>query len=285
VHKERAGSEQPGINVLKLLKTQDIGYVSMKQRAEAKKIERLRASLHRASGAAQGQRTSFVSHDEGDSSPHAQRRLPIEHPFGADDDSDDDSKPASLGKRTKRRRSRSKDDSEFSAPASAAAAAAAAVMADAIDAAAADVSDSDDAAPEAARPKLSAAAAADALAALVSAGRASADASLRQSSTAAIRAESAAAPASQLLAAARGEDARTRVSSRTRKRRAKAASKRSAAAYKELHDREERAAVLGKAAAHFEYQRHLMGKGRRVKVKSASGGQPAVFKWKQERKR
>lgn len=289
VHKLRADSEQPGIDVLKLLKTQDIGYVSVKQRAEAKKIERLRASLHRADGAARGHRTVFADGGEGDLSLHddAQatkwRQLSKQH------------KPRDVVPTmpVKRSRSRSKADDAKDEDHGTGSKPSAEDENDDDDEV--DLEDEDDnegpgggekqpeRAPEVAR--LGAAAAADALAALVTAGRAGAEASRRESSAATVRAEAAAAPASQLLAAALAEEATRKVSSRLRRKRAKAAAKRSTAAYGELHDREERAAVLGKAAAHFEYQRHLMGKGRRVRVKAAEGGRPAVFKWKQERKR
>ena len=57
------------------------------------------------------------------------------------------------------------------------------------------------------------------------------------------------------------------------------------AAYAELEAREERAHKMRKAAKHFEAQRNLLSKGRRVKVKDADGDDVAVFKWKPQRKR
>lgn len=53
--------------------------------------------------------------------------------------------------------------------------------------------------------------------------------------------------------------------------------------YKELEERQERLLKLRRTAEHFESQRNLLSKGRRVKVADAEGGMPAKFKWTQQR--
>jgi len=62
--------------------------------------------------------------------------------------------------------------------------------------------------------------------------------------------------------------------------------RRKHAAYKELSQRVERHASLSKLATRMEAQKAVMtGHGRKKKVAGATADAPAVFKWKQERKR
>ena len=55
--------------------------------------------------------------------------------------------------------------------------------------------------------------------------------------------------------------------------------------YEELARTQERVEKLASAQEHLKLKRDLMGKGARVKVKDAEGDKPAVFRWKNERKR
>lgn len=56
-------------------------------------------------------------------------------------------------------------------------------------------------------------------------------------------------------------------------------------AYMELDNRIERHGKIRQAMSFMETYKNLSGKGRRYKVKEAGKAQPAVYKWKQERKR
>jgi len=55
--------------------------------------------------------------------------------------------------------------------------------------------------------------------------------------------------------------------------------------YYELEQRIGRKEMIRNALDHMEMNKKLSSKGRRTKVKDAVKGQPAVYKWKQERKR
>jgi len=262
-------SGQPSAAVIKLLKSQDIGYVTVKGQAERRKVEKLRAALRHAEGTASGRHLLFReadeagaqlaagrpgaawegdSEDEGGDSDGMRDGGARGSPAGGGDGSSSDGEGAA-GRREGRAGKRGRDAME---------------------------------AEEA--PALSADEAADALADAMAAASSVRAAEARADSAAKLGSETGAAPAAQLLAAAASEGPRA-MSSRAKARRARSAAKRSKLAYEELREREKRAAVLGSAAAHFAYQKHIMGKGRRVKVAPATGSRPAQFKWKRERKR
>eukprot|EP00729_Bicosta_minor_P020270 gene20270-33518_t len=57
------------------------------------------------------------------------------------------------------------------------------------------------------------------------------------------------------------------------------------AGYKELEQRIDRLGALKKVAGAMQTQRNLQGKGMRRKVKKATDGNPAVYKWRKERKK
>ena len=65
----------------------------------------------------------------------------------------------------------------------------------------------------------------------------------------------------------------------------KAAMKARDASYRKLTLAIEREEKLRNALEHMQTQKNLRSKGRREKVKDAKGGAPAVYKWRQERKR
>eukprot|EP00940_MAST-03C_sp_MAST-3C-sp2_P002507 g2507.t1 len=56
-------------------------------------------------------------------------------------------------------------------------------------------------------------------------------------------------------------------------------------AYVELKERKKREKKLSALRSHLQLQKNLSGKGQRRKVKDAQGNRPAVYKWKQRRKR
>lgn len=56
-------------------------------------------------------------------------------------------------------------------------------------------------------------------------------------------------------------------------------------AYRELNERVKREKKLGLLRNHLQLQKSLLGKGRRRKVKDATGNKPALYKWKTQRKR
>jgi len=57
-------------------------------------------------------------------------------------------------------------------------------------------------------------------------------------------------------------------------------------AYRELFARQERVKALKAVREELELKNHLRGKGRKPKmIKKAAKDQPAVYKWKAERKR
>lgn len=58
-----------------------------------------------------------------------------------------------------------------------------------------------------------------------------------------------------------------------------------AKAYRKLYKRLERHKQLKNVLAHVQTHKHLSGKGSRMKIRDAEDGKPAVFRWKQERKR
>lgn len=58
-----------------------------------------------------------------------------------------------------------------------------------------------------------------------------------------------------------------------------------AAAYRELEERTERAAKMGRLLAQIDMERELLKPGRRVKVADATETTGAVFKWKTQRKK
>ena len=66
-----------------------------------------------------------------------------------------------------------------------------------------------------------------------------------------------------------------------------AAEKTKVKAYKELLQRQERQEALGSVAQRMEYEKLVMGRGRKRKITSGGGsvGGAPVFKWKKERKR
>lgn len=161
---------------LRLMKTQDVGYLTLKSQAEAKKVERLQQSLHLIGAPAANRHIVFVDDEE-----EAQAFDPAAH-F--------DTAPELL-------------DRQFN------------------------------------RPRLSQLADAKA----VSAG------------------EAAAAAVKRL-------------------------EKKRAAAYRELAERQQRQEKLGGLAQQMAYDKQVMGKGRKRKLRpEEAGGQTGVFRWKAERKR
>lgn len=69
-------------------------------------------------------------------------------------------------------------------------------------------------------------------------------------------------------------------------RTAKRAERRRTAAYKELLQRTNRQETLGAATQQMEYEKQIMGKGRKRKLtQQETGGKNGVYKWKAERKR
>ena len=65
----------------------------------------------------------------------------------------------------------------------------------------------------------------------------------------------------------------------------KKAMREGTAQYEELSKREDRAKSMATVLAHQEVERNMRSKGRKRKVRDASGDQPAVYKWKKERQR
>jgi hypothetical protein len=61
--------------------------------------------------------------------------------------------------------------------------------------------------------------------------------------------------------------------------------KATARRYRELSEREARAKKLETLGAHMDLGRALLKKGRRTKVADGEGDAPAVYKWRDERKR
>lgn len=53
--------------------------------------------------------------------------------------------------------------------------------------------------------------------------------------------------------------------------------------YRELGDRLERAAKLDRMRAKLDLERKVQAKGKKMKVKDAENGQPAVYRWKKQR--
>ena len=67
---------------------------------------------------------------------------------------------------------------------------------------------------------------------------------------------------------------------------AKKAEKQRTAAYRELLQRRSRQEALDGASKRLEYEKQVMGKGRKRKLSAAeAGGRADVYKWKTERKR
>jgi hypothetical protein len=58
-----------------------------------------------------------------------------------------------------------------------------------------------------------------------------------------------------------------------------------AAAYRELEERNARLSQLSRVLATMEVEKNLQGRGARTLVQPASKTAPAVYKWKAERKR
>lgn len=59
-----------------------------------------------------------------------------------------------------------------------------------------------------------------------------------------------------------------------------------AGSYRELQQRQARQAKLGALAQQLAYDKQVMGKGRKRKLRpEEAGGQAGVFKWKAERRR
>jgi U3 small nucleolar RNA-associated protein 11 len=64
------------------------------------------------------------------------------------------------------------------------------------------------------------------------------------------------------------------------------AERRKVATYKELLQRTARQEALGAASQQVEYEKNVMGKGRKRKLTpQETGGKKGVFRWKNERKR
>ncbi|GMF16280.1 unnamed protein product [Phytophthora lilii] len=57
------------------------------------------------------------------------------------------------------------------------------------------------------------------------------------------------------------------------------------AMYRELRDRLARANKIGRMSAKLDLERKLQAKGKKVKVKGAEDGMPAVYRWKQQRQK
>ena len=56
-------------------------------------------------------------------------------------------------------------------------------------------------------------------------------------------------------------------------------------AYTELHDRQQKFNKVERLRLHLQAEKNLLSKGRRVLVKPAKYGQPAVHVWKPDRKK
>lgn len=93
-------------------------------------------------------------------------------------------------------------------------------------------------------------------------------------------AEAAADDAAELASLSRKQAIAVARAERKSKKRAE---RELSGKYKELEERQERLLKLRRTAEHFESQRNLLTKGRRVKVADAAGGLPAKFKWTQKR--
>ncbi|TDH69204.1 hypothetical protein CCR75_008496 [Bremia lactucae] len=57
------------------------------------------------------------------------------------------------------------------------------------------------------------------------------------------------------------------------------------AVYRELRNRLVRATKIGRISAKLDLERKVQSKGRKVKVKGAEHGMPAVYRWKQQRQK
>ena len=57
------------------------------------------------------------------------------------------------------------------------------------------------------------------------------------------------------------------------------------ATYREMGARLDRAKKLHKMTAKLDLERKVQAKGKKIKVKNAEFGEPAVYKWKRERQR
>ncbi|KAG2530107.1 hypothetical protein JM18_002518 [Phytophthora kernoviae] len=57
------------------------------------------------------------------------------------------------------------------------------------------------------------------------------------------------------------------------------------AMYRELRDRLERAKKIGRMSAKLDLERKVQAKGKKMKVKGAEDGMPAVYRWKQQRQK
>mmetsp|Transcript_15000 Transcript_15000/g.27683 ORF Transcript_15000/g.27683 Transcript_15000/m.27683 type:complete len:249 (-) Transcript_15000:83-829(-) len=65
----------------------------------------------------------------------------------------------------------------------------------------------------------------------------------------------------------------------------KRASSKSTKSYVELEARMKRQKKIKRAMEHIQLTKNLAGKGAKTKIKNGEKGQPAVYRWKQERKR
>ncbi|KAG7389064.1 UTP11-like, U3 small nucleolar ribonucleoprotein [Phytophthora pseudosyringae] len=57
------------------------------------------------------------------------------------------------------------------------------------------------------------------------------------------------------------------------------------AMYRELRDRLARAKKIGQRSAKLDLERKVQAKGKKMKVKAAENGMPAVYRWKQQRQK
>jgi U3 small nucleolar RNA-associated protein 11 len=57
------------------------------------------------------------------------------------------------------------------------------------------------------------------------------------------------------------------------------------AVYREMRDRLARAKKIGQMSAKLDLERKVQAKGKKVKVKAAETGMPAVYRWKQQRQK
>uniref|UniRef100_K3WAT9 U3 small nucleolar RNA-associated protein 11 n=1 Tax=Globisporangium ultimum (strain ATCC 200006 / CBS 805.95 / DAOM BR144) TaxID=431595 RepID=K3WAT9_GLOUD len=57
------------------------------------------------------------------------------------------------------------------------------------------------------------------------------------------------------------------------------------AVYRELNDRLQRASTIDRMRAKLDLERKVQAKGKKMKIKDAEDGQPAVYRWKKQRQK